>query len=174
MVRLRILKWFTFIRTETTYTEKTLCFPSLNAECLPKVTKDIVLLNNFLIHCETQLKTYTCSHPFFIGFKLRDFRLVESLEKDHWNFKKIHGTYSFSYNRLFITEAQRQNIKELFLSSQKTKVSSSQFFQNLAIKNLYEVVSGPNFLFWLDSISNRYHLVGHGAPAGLVGFLIYL
>ena len=85
--------------------------------------------------------------------------------------------YSFSYNRLFITEAQRQNIKELFLSSQKTKVSSSQFFQNLAIKNLYEVVSGPNFLCWLDSIvidSNRYHLVGHGAPAGLVGFLIYL
>ena len=83
MVRLRILKWFTFIRTETTYTEKTLCFPSLNAKFLPKVTKDIVLLNNFLIHCETQLKTYTCSHPFFIGFKLRDFRLAESLEKDH-------------------------------------------------------------------------------------------
>ena len=81
--------------------------------------------------------------------------------------------YSFSYNRLFITEAQRQNIKELFLSSQKTKVSSNQFFQNLAIKNLYEVVSGPNFLCWLDSISNCYHLVGHGALAGLVGFLIY-
>ena len=82
--------------------------------------------------------------------------------------------YSFSYNRSFITEAQTQNIKELFLSNQKAKVSSSQFSQNLAIKNLYEVVSGPNFLFWLDSISNRYYLVGHGAPAGLVGFLIYL
>ena len=81
--------------------------------------------------------------------------------------------YSFSYNRSFITEAQTQNIKELFLSNQKAKVSSSQFSQNLAIKNLYEVVSGPNFLCWLDSISNRYHLVGHGVQAGLVGFLIY-
>ena len=81
--------------------------------------------------------------------------------------------YSFSYNRSFITEAQRQNIKELLLSSQKIKVSSSQFSQNLAIKNLYEVVSGPKFLCWLESNSNRYHLVGHGAQAGLVGFLIY-
>ena len=92
---------------------------------------------------------------------------------NRWNFKKIHGMYSFSYNRSFITEAQRQNIKELLLSSQKIKVSSSQFSQNLAIKNLYEVVSGPKFLCWLESISNRYHLVGHGALAGLVGFLIY-
>ena len=168
MVRLRILKWFTFIRTETTYTEKTLCFPSLNAECLPKVTKDIVLLNNFLIHCETQLKTYTCSHPFFIGFKLRDFRLVESLEKDRWNFKKIHGTYSFSYNRWFITEAPRQNIKELF-----NKVSSSQFSQNWAKQNILMFVSDPSFMCLLDSISIHYHLVGHDALVGLLGFLIY-
>ena len=168
MVRLRILKWFTFIRTETTYTEKTLCFPSLNAKCLPKVTKDIVLLNNFLIHCETQLKTYTCSHTFFIGFKLRDFRLVESLEKDRWNFKKIHGTYSFSYNRWFITEAPRQNIKELF-----NKVSSSQFSQNWAKQNILMFVSDPSFMCLLDSISIHYHLVGHDALAGLLGFLIY-
>ena len=168
MVRLRILKWFTFIRTETTYTEKTLCFPSLNAKCLPKVTKDIVLLNNFLIHCETQLKTYTCSHPFFIGFKLRDFRLVESLEKDRWNFKKIHGTYSFSYNRWFITEAPRQNIKELF-----NKVSSSQFSQNWAKQNILMFVSDPSFMCLLDSISIHYHLVGQDALAGLLGFLIY-
>ena len=168
MVRLRILKWFTFIRTETTYTEKTLCFPSLNAKCLPKMTKDILLLNNFLIHCETQLKTYTCSHPFFIGFKLRDFRLVESLEKDRWNFKKIHGTYSFSYNRWFITEAPRQNIKELF-----NKVSSSQFSQNWAKQNILMFVSDPSFICLLDSISIHYHLVGHDAPAGLLGFLIY-
>ena len=168
MVRLRILKWFTFIRTETTYTEKTLCFPSLNAKCLPKVTKDILLLNNFLIPCETQLKTYTCSHPFFIGFKLRDFRLVESLEKDRWNFKKIHGTYSFSYNRWFITEAPRQNIKELF-----NKVSSSQFSQNWAKQNILMFVSDPSFICLLDSISIHYHLVGHDAPAGLLGFLIY-
>ena len=168
MVRLRILKWFTFIRTETTYTEKTLCFPSLNAKCLPKVTKDILLLNNFLIPCETQLKTYTCSHPFFIGFKLRDFRLVESLEKDRWNFKKIHGTYSFSYNRWFITEAPRQNIKELF-----NKVSSSQFSQNWAKQNILMFVSDPSFMCLLDSISIHYHLVGHDAPAGLLGFLIY-
>ena len=173
MVRLRILKWFTFIRTETTYTEKTLCFPSLNAKFLPKVTKDIVLLNNFLIHCETQLKTYTCSHPFFIDFKLRDFRLVESLEKDHWNFKKIHGTYSFFYNRWFITEAPRQNIKELVLSSQKNKVSSSQFSQNWAIQNLLKFNSAPSFMCLLDSISIHYHLVGHDALAGLLGFLIY-
>ena len=168
MVRLRILKWFTFIRTETTYTEKTLCFPSLNAKCLPKMTKDIVLLNNFLIHCETQLKTYTCSHTFFIGFKLRDFRLVESLEKDRWNFKKIHGTYSFSYNRWFITEAPRQNIKELF-----NKVSSSQFSQNWAKQNILMFVSDPSFMCLLDSISIHYHLVGHDALAGLLGFLIY-
>ena len=168
MVRLRILKWFTFIRTETTYTEKTLCFPSLNAKCLPKMTKDILLLNNFLIHCETQLKTYTCSHPFFIGFKLRDFRLVESLEKDRWNFKKIHGAYSFSYNRWFITEAPRQNIKELF-----NKVSSSQFSQNWAKQNILMFVSDPSFICLLDSISIHYHLVGHDAPAGLLGFLIY-
>ena len=169
MVRLRILKWFTFIRTETTYTEKTLCFPSLNAKCLPKMTKDILLLNNFLIHCETQLKTYTCSHPFFIGFKLRDFRLVESLEKDRWNFKKIHGTYSFSYNRWFITEAPRQNIKELF-----NKVSSSQFSQNWAKqKKILMFVSDPSFMCLLDSISIHYHLVGHDALAGLLGFLIY-
>ena len=169
MVRLRILKWFTFIRTETTYTEKTLCFPSLNAKCLPKVTKDILLLNNFLIPCETQLKTYTCSHPFFIGFKLRDFRLVESLEKDRWNFKKIHGTYSFSYNRWFITEAPRQNIKELF-----NKVSSSQFSQNWAKqKKILMFVSDPSFMCLLDSISIHYHLVGHDALAGLLGFLIY-
>ena len=168
MVRLRILKWFTFIRTETTYYEKTLCFPSLNAKCLPKMTKDILLLNNFLIHCETQLKTYTCSHPFFIGFKLRDFRLVESLEKDRWNFKKIHGTYSFSYNRWFITEAPRQNIKELF-----NKVSSSQFSQNWAKQNILMFVSDPSFMCLLDSISIHYHLVGHDALAGLLGFLIY-
>ena len=168
MVRLRILKWFTFIRTETTFTEKTLCFPSLNAKCLPKMTKDILLLNNFLIHCETQLKTYTCSHPFFIGFKLRDFRLVESLEKDHWNFKKIHGTYSFSYNRWFITEAPRQNIKELF-----NKVSSSQFSQNWAKQNILMFVSDPSFMCLLDSIIIHYHLVGHDALAGLLGFLIY-
>ena len=168
MVRLRILKWFTFIRTETTYTEKTLCFPSLNAKCLPKMTKDIVLLNNFLIQCETQLKTYTCSHTFFIGFKLRDFRLVESLEKDRWNFKKIHGTYSFSYNRWFITEAPRQNIKELF-----NKVSSSQFSQNWAKQNILMFVSDPSFMCLLDSISIHYHLVGHDALAGLLGFLIY-
>ena len=168
MVRLRILKWFTFIRTETTFTEKTLCFPSLNAKCLPKMTKDILLLNNFLIHCETQLKTYTCSHTFFIGFKLRDFRLVESLEKDRWNFKKIHGTYSFSYNRWFITEAPRQNIKELF-----NKVSSSQFSQNWAKQNILMFVSDPSFMCLLDSISIHYHLVGHDAPAGLLGFLIY-
>ena len=168
MVRLRILKWFTFIRTETTFTEKTLYFPSLNAKCLPKMTKDILLLNNFLIHCETQLKTYTCSHPFFIGFKLRDFRLVESLEKDRWNFKKIHGTYSFSYNRWFITEAPRQNIKELF-----NKVSSSQFSQNWAKQNILMFVSDPSFMCLLDSISIHYHLVGHDALAGLLGFLIY-
>ena len=168
MVRLRILKWFTFIRTETTFTEKTLCFSSLNAKCLPKMTKDILLLNNFLIHCETQLKTYTCSHPFFIGFKLRDFRLVESLEKDRWNFQKIHGTYSFSYNRWFITEAPRQNIKELF-----NKVSSSQFSQNWAKQNILMFVSDPSFMCLLDSISIHYHLVGHDAPAGLLGFLIY-
>ena len=173
MVRLRILKWFTFIRTETTYTEKTLCFPRLNAKCLPKMTKDIILLNNFLIHCETPLKTYTCSHSFFIGFKLRDFRLVESLEKDRWNFKKIHGTYSFSYNRWFITEAPRQNIKELVLSSQKNKVSSSQFSQNWAIQNLLKFNSAPSFMCLLDSISIHYHLVEHDAPAGLLGFLIY-
>ena len=168
MVRLRILKWFTFIRTETTFTEKTLCFPSLNAKCLPKMTKDILLLDNILIHCETRLKTYTCSHPFFIGFKLRDFRLVESLEKDRWNFKKIHGTYSFSYNRWFITEAPRQNIKELF-----NKVSSSQFSQNWAKQNILMFVSDPSFMCLLDSISIHYHLVGHDALAGLLGFLIY-
>ena len=169
MVRLRILKWFTFIRTETTFTEKTLCFPSLNAKCLPKMTKDILLLNNILIHCETRLKTYTCSHTFFIAFKLRDFRLVESLEKDRWNFKKIHGTYSFSYNRWFITEAPRQNIKELF-----NKVSSSQFSQNWAKqKKILMFVSDPSFMCLLDSISIHYHLVGHDALAGLLGFLIY-
>ena len=168
MVRLRILKWFTFIRTETTFTEKTLCFPSLTAKCLPKMTKDILLLNNILIHCETRLKTYTCSHTFFIGFKLRDFRLVESLEKDRWNFKKIHGTYSFSYNRWFITEAPRQNIKELF-----NKVSSSQFSQNWAKQNILMFVSDPSFMCLLDSISIHYHLVGHDALAGLLGFLIY-
>ena len=78
---------------------------------------------------------------------------MESLEKDRWNFKKIHGTHSFSYNRWFITEAPRQNIKELVLSSQKNKVSSSQFSQNWAIHNLLKFNSAPSFMCLLDQYS---------------------
>ena len=87
------------------------------------VTRGDILAPDLLIwHSFGQyLENLTFSHPLSTGFRERNFRLVESLERDCWNVKKIHGRRSSFYNQIVHhrrTEAKYQRTVSFELKEQ--------------------------------------------------------